>query len=89
MGSFPPTSHPSGTFFLFPFNNLCLILYREKVRQAEIPADLLPTVAEKRRELIEAVAEVDDVLAERFLNDEEITGPELSVCLLEPGSCCP
>lgn len=37
-------------------------------------------VAEKRRELIEVVSEVDDRLAELFLADEPITSAELEVC---------
>lgn len=36
-------------------------------------------VAEKRRELIEAVSEVDDKLAEVFLNDEPVSSTELEV----------
>lgn len=37
-------------------------------------------VAEKRRELIEVVSEVDDKLAEAFLNDEPISPADLEVC---------
>jgi len=37
-------------------------------------------VNEKRRELIEVVSEVDDQLAEAFLNDEPITANQLKVC---------
>lgn len=36
--------------------------------------------SEKRRELIEAVSEVDDKLAESFLNDEPISSADLEVC---------
>ncbi|MBS7020333.1 MAG: elongation factor G [Firmicutes bacterium] len=39
----------------------------------EIPADLVDTVEEKRNELIEAVAEFDDELMEKYLGDEEIS----------------
>lgn len=35
--------------------------------------------AEKRRELIEAVSDVDDQLAEVFLNDEPISAADLEV----------
>lgn len=35
--------------------------------------------SEKRRELIEAVSEVDDKLAESFLNDEPISPADLEV----------
>ncbi|HAK69936.1 MAG TPA: elongation factor G, partial [Cryomorphaceae bacterium] len=38
--------------------------------EIEIPADLLDVVNEKRAELIEAVAEYDDTLMEKFFEDE-------------------
>jgi hypothetical protein len=38
-------------------------------------------VMEKRRELIEVVSEVDDQLAEAFLNDEPIEANQLKVWL--------
>jgi len=37
-------------------------------------------VKEKRREVIEVVSEVDDQLAEAFLNDKPITANQLKVC---------
>lgn len=46
----------------------------------EIPANMEALVAEKRRELIEMVSEVDDKLAEAFLNDEPISSASLEVC---------
>lgn len=49
----------------------------EKVVTAEVPADMEALVAEKRHELIEAVSEVDDKLAELFLADEPISSSEL------------
>ncbi|CAA7050661.1 unnamed protein product [Microthlaspi erraticum] len=49
----------------------------ENVVAGDIPADMQDLVAEKRRELIEVVSEVDDVLAEKFLNDEPVTATEL------------
>uniref|UniRef100_A0A803MP17 Elongation factor G, mitochondrial n=1 Tax=Chenopodium quinoa TaxID=63459 RepID=A0A803MP17_CHEQI len=48
-----------------------------KVVTAEIPADMEGLVAEKRHELIEAVSEVDDELAELFLADEPISSSVL------------
>ena len=41
--------------------------------EIEIPAELKDTVEEKRNELIEAVAEFDDELMEKYLGDEEIS----------------
>ncbi|XP_016162594.1 elongation factor G-2, mitochondrial [Arachis ipaensis] len=49
----------------------------EKVVTEEVPADMEALVAEKRRELIEAVSEVDDQLAEAFLGDEPISPADL------------
>lgn len=46
----------------------------------EIPANMEALVAEKRHELIEMVSEVDDKLAEAFLNDEPISSACLEVC---------
>ncbi|MED6184041.1 Elongation factor G-2, mitochondrial [Stylosanthes scabra] len=49
----------------------------EKVVTEEVPGDMEALVAEKRRELIEAVSEVDDQLAEAFLGDEPISPADL------------
>ncbi|MGV8026885.1 MAG: elongation factor G [Anaerolineaceae bacterium] len=43
----------------------------------EIPESLLKFAKEKRAELIERVAELDDELTEKFLNEEEITVDEI------------
>ncbi|MGF1600129.1 MAG: elongation factor G [Acidimicrobiales bacterium] len=45
--------------------------------ETEIPADLLDKAEEYRAELVEAVATHDEVLMEKFLEDEEITADEL------------
>lgn len=52
----------------------------ENVVAEDIPADMETMVAEKRRELIEVVSEVDDKLAEAFLSDEPISSADLEVC---------
>lgn len=52
-------------------------LRREKIVIEDIPADIETLALEKRRELIEAVSEVDDKLAEAFLSDEPIPPIEL------------
>ncbi|KAL6569322.1 Elongation factor G-2, mitochondrial [Orobanche minor] len=49
----------------------------ENVVTEDIPANLEEIALEKRRELIEAVSEVDDMLAESFLSDEPISPAEL------------
>lgn len=53
----------------------------EKIVSAEVPSKLQEMVADKRRELIEVVSEVDDVLAEAFLNDEPISASELKAAI--------
>eukprot|EP00252_Welwitschia_mirabilis_P013686 TRINITY_DN3011_c0_g1_i1.p1 TRINITY_DN3011_c0_g1~~TRINITY_DN3011_c0_g1_i1.p1 ORF type:complete len:745 (-),score=143.87 TRINITY_DN3011_c0_g1_i1:597-2831(-) len=53
----------------------------EKIVTGEIPSNLSSSVADKRRELIEAVSEVDDILAEKFLNDEPVTAEELEMAI--------
>ena len=55
----------------------------EEIVTNEIPANMEALVAEKRRELIEVVSEVDDKLAEAFLSDEPITPTELEVRWME------
>ena len=51
--------------------------YGEDVVVKEIPSDMEALVADKRRELIETVSEVDDILAEAFLADETISDADL------------
>ena len=45
----------------------------------EIPADMTDTVAEWREKLLEAVAETDDDLMERYLGGEELTTEEIKL----------
>ncbi len=47
------------------------------VRQEEIPAEYAAKAAEARTEIIHRVADVDDELAEKFLNEEPISTEEL------------
>ncbi|XP_065873260.1 elongation factor G-2, mitochondrial isoform X1 [Euphorbia lathyris] len=49
----------------------------ENIVAEEVPADMEAIVAEKRRELIEVISEVDDQLADTFLADEPISSTEL------------
>ncbi|GMA64065.1 elongation factor G [Alicyclobacillus fastidiosus] len=48
---------------------------------AEIPADMKELAEEKRTELVEAVAEVDEELMMKYLEGEEITIPEIKAAL--------
>ena len=47
----------------------------------DIPEDMKDLVEEKRNELIEAVAEFDDSLMEKYIADEEITVEELKAAI--------
>jgi len=49
----------------------------EKYEVEEIPADLVEKAAQYRAELLEAVAETDDALLEKFLGGEELTVAEI------------
>ncbi len=51
------------------------------MRVEPIPEDMLEMAQEYRAKLIEAVAETDDKLLDKFFNDEEITVEELKVAI--------
>ncbi|XP_020598223.1 elongation factor G, mitochondrial-like [Phalaenopsis equestris] len=53
----------------------------ENIVTSDVPSDIEALVAEKRRELIEVVSEVDDQLAESFLNDESISSDDLKMAI--------
>jgi len=57
------------------------IYYRDAqgstIEVLDIPADLLPEAKKHRERLVEAVAEVDDALAHKFLEGEELTEEEI------------
>lgn len=65
------------------------------VREEEIPADLLELAQQYHDEMVEKVAETDDVLMEKFFEGEEITIPELRAairkatinCTMNPVCC--
>jgi len=52
---------------------------RIEIREAEIPPEVKGFAEEKRRVLIGTLADVDDVIADRFLMEEEPTVAELQV----------
>jgi elongation factor G len=49
------------------------------IEQIEIPADLREKAEEYRRHLIEAIADTDEALMEKYLMEEEITSEEIIV----------
>lgn len=53
----------------------------KEVEEADIPADLQDLAEEYRVKLVEAVAETDDSLTEKYLEGEELTEDEIRVAL--------
>ena len=51
------------------------------IREEEIPADMKDKVEEYRNILLEAVAEQDDTIMERYLEGEEIAVDEIKTCI--------
>jgi elongation factor G len=49
----------------------------DQIEVGEIPADVLPTAEEWREKMIEALADLDDDIAHKFLEGEEIGADEL------------
>jgi translation elongation factor EF-G len=52
-----------------------------EIREAEVPPEVQALATEKRRVLIETLADVDDVIADKYLMEEEPTVQELHVCV--------
>ncbi|MBS7528695.1 elongation factor G [Fusibacter paucivorans] len=53
----------------------------EQIDRVEIPAELVDISEEYRSAMVEAIAETDEVLMEKYLEGEEITKEELKVAL--------
>jgi elongation factor G len=53
----------------------------EIVRTEPVPAEYAEQVTEARKEIISLVADVDDKLAEKFINEEPITNEELKAAI--------
>ncbi len=51
------------------------------VRDEDIPADMMDQAEEYRQNMIERIAETDEVLMEKFFNEEEITVDEIRAAL--------
>jgi len=65
-------------------NNKAIIFYDDlgtDVREEDIPADLVDQAEEYRMALIEAIAETDESLMEKYLEGEELTVEEMMVAL--------
>ncbi len=58
------------------------------IREEEIPADLLEEASQMRDELVEAAAEQDDGLMEKFLGGEELTDDEITFALRKATLSC-
>ena len=53
------------------------------VRVEDIPADMVDMVNEYREKLVEAAAEMDDAIMEKYLEGEELTTDEIKKCIRE------
>jgi elongation factor G len=53
----------------------------ETITQVPIPADLMDQAKEKRQELIAKLADIDDNIAEKFLNEQDPTEAELKAAV--------
>ena len=53
------------------------------VRVEDIPADMVDMANEYREKLVEAAAEMDDAIMEKYLEGEELTTEELKKCIRE------
>ena len=53
----------------------------QEIEETEVPADLLEKAQEYRSQLIEAVAETDEALLEKFMMEEEFTEEEIKSAL--------
>ncbi|KAJ3019437.1 Elongation factor G, mitochondrial [Thoreauomyces humboldtii] len=53
----------------------------EIIRVEDIPADLVDAATAKRAELVEQIADVDDEVAEIFLNEEDPTSEQLTAAI--------
>ncbi len=51
------------------------------IRVEEIPEDMKEKAVQYRAELVEHVAEQDDALLEKYMNDEELTIEEIKTCI--------
>jgi elongation factor G len=49
----------------------------ENIRREEIPAEYMEEAKKRRHAIIEAMSDFDDVIAEKFLMEEEVTAEEL------------
>lgn len=49
----------------------------ENLRRVEIPAEFMEEAKRRRNELVEAVSDFDDAIAEKFLMEEEVTTEEI------------
>jgi len=53
----------------------------QNVETSDIPVELLPAVAEFRKQMVEAAAEYDDELMTRYLDDQEVSKTEIVAAL--------
>ena len=72
---------------LIPIGGFCSMA-GEEVDEEEIPAEYVEQAEEYRQIMIEAIAETDDALMEKFFAEEEITEAELKTALRKACIAC-
>lgn len=62
-----------------------ILIFSNVVKSGDIPSEFLEIAQAKRAELVENLAEVDDEIADAWLEEREISGEELAVssCLFK------
>ncbi|MBO6127064.1 MAG: elongation factor G [Clostridia bacterium] len=58
------------------------------IRCEEIPADMIDLANEYREKLIEAAAEYDEIVMEKYLDGKEISNEEIKSCIRKGTICC-
>jgi elongation factor G len=53
----------------------------EKVKEGDVPAEYAARAKAAREEMVQQVADVDDILAEKFLNEEPVSNEELRAAI--------
>jgi elongation factor G len=53
----------------------------EIVKEVDIPAEYVEKAKQAREEIVQQVADVDDLLAEKFINEEPVTNEELKAAI--------
>lgn len=79
-------SHSPARFFTIWSRLKEFLLCSQNIRYDEIPAEFRAEAADRRQELVECVANADEVLGEMFLEEKVPTNADLKVCFMTEGN---